>query len=127
VSVRYQRSEFGPFLAHTIGSFEPGAARRYMSDVSVAASCGTWDQYDESGNLENYTIARVDAPNVGEESAHYLVDVRTTAATAQLDIFLSRRGDIVNLVTHLGFPTVDQEATLREARLADQKVARVLR
>ncbi len=124
--VRFQRSQFGPFVFESLLPLPPGygpAAMMLLRDIFHPCE---WDEFDPDGGIATGRLTDPPFPAVGDDHIALRLDLEMPAFSLQGDIVVIRRGDAIAILVHLaaGAPlaTVDSALTESLALLIDVRL-----
>jgi predicted small lipoprotein YifL len=128
--VEYSRNPGEPLVGHIITQYVPGDAKRALDDIqNVVQTCSEWQVQGTDGKSYTSRISRLQMPNLGDQSASFVVESGTPTGEVQSAIVLIRRGDVTSglIFSEQRRTSVDSPMIERLARRADQKLAAALR
>jgi hypothetical protein len=129
VNFSSSQSATEPVVTHAVTQYEPGDAKRTLDDILQALqTCNEWQATGTDGKTYTSRLARLSMPNLGEQSAAFIVTETQPQGETVSALVLIRRGDVTSglLVTRPGGGSVDAPMIERLARRADQKLAAML-
>jgi hypothetical protein len=130
VQFSYTRSASEPVISHILTQYAPGDAKRALDDIlHVVQTCNEWQAMGSDGKTYTSQIARLPMPDLGEQTAAFVITETQPQGETQSTLVLIRRGDVTSglLLTKPGGGRVDTPMIERLARRADQKLAAMLR
>jgi hypothetical protein len=128
--VEYSQRQTGQVVGNIVTQYAPGEAKRALDDIqTMLHTCTEWQTQGADGKSYTSRLSRLQMPNLGDQTASFVVQSGAPTGDTQSAIVLIRRGDVTS---GLIFPeqrrtSVDSAMIERLARRADQKLAAALR
>jgi hypothetical protein len=106
-SIRFSKAQAGPFFVESLAAYAgDGAKRIYELAKQLFDSCPKWSETGSDGTATAYSIAPLSFPKLGDATLAFRLTGATAGATAEGDVIVVRKGNLVAVMAGLGTTSI---------------------